>query len=78
MSKRKLTPWIDGSIKPTIPGVYQRQYSKTAYCLWSGDYWYWNGFSPEAAIVAANDLGGSWAQELPWRGLASDPNRSRK
>ena len=71
----KLTDWIDGRIKPTIPGVYQRRYQNATerfvwYARWDGSEWFSTGITPEQAqeITVRTAF-----QHLPWRGLAEPP-----
>lgn len=70
----KLSDWIDGSVKPTIAGIYQRSYgSRTVYyCAWTGTRWLCAGVS---LMHAARIRSVSGDQSLPWRGLAEDPSR---
>ena len=72
-----LTGWIDGSVKPTIVGVYQRDYFSTrskvaalAFALWDGTQWHSHGATPDAA--ACNPTLSAF-QHAPWRGFANDP-----
>ena len=79
--KRKLTPWIDGHIKPVRKGVYQRNYGAiddlpdTAFARWDGKQWFGADDTVEGAAFF-NDFV-SRSQYLPWRGLASNP-RAKK
>jgi hypothetical protein len=78
--KPRLSDWIDGSVKPTIVGVYQRRYGSTSvhYCMWNGRYWLFPTDNIATAAHAARGNPGSNAsfeQALPWRGLAEDPSR---
>ena len=70
--KSKLTPWIDGSIKPVRAGVYQRDYSWGIpyYCKFDGSVWYCLHYTVKGA---SEELSISDAQNLPWRGLAEQP-----
>lgn len=72
----QLSEWIDGSIKPTIVGVYQRHYymSTKYYCMWTGTRWLCAGGSP---MHAARIRAVSGAQDLQWRGLRHDPALSQ-
>lgn len=68
----KLTPWIDGSVKPKRRGVYERRITKTSigFSKWDGSNWMWaNEYMEEAADESVRSPG----QSLPWRGLAQDP-----
>jgi hypothetical protein len=68
----KLTPWIDGSIKPARAGVYRRDYQceTPCYCRFDGQVWYCGCYIIEAASEV---LSISAYQNLPWRGLAEQP-----
>jgi hypothetical protein len=71
MSAPKLSPWLPGSWRPGLPGVYQREYrGLTHYSRWDGRFWY-----GEAATVAdaADKAWPSRQQMLTWRGLAEPP-----
>ena len=70
----KLTAWLPGTLKPTLPGVYQRRfrYNPDAwhYARWDGTRWYEAGDTPMLAMeVVAQSV---WPY-LPWRGLAEAP-----
>lgn len=73
-----LTDWIDGSVEPTIVGVYERNFPPTsrivpAYSLWDGASWH----SMHADVQKANrERALSSCQNAPWRGLRHDPARS--
>lgn len=71
-----LSDWIDGHVKPTIAGIYQRSYgSRTVYyCVWTGTRWLCAGTS---LMHAARIRSVSGDQGLPWRGLRYDPALSR-
>jgi hypothetical protein len=75
MSRIKRSPWIDGSINPTIPGVYER-FDNGWYAKWTGRHWMVGDSDKETAAQATQIS--RCAVGDPWRGLASDPNRSRK
>ena len=71
----RLTDWIDGRIKPTIPGVYQRQYLSggvyiAQYARWDGLRWYKSQITPTHAhdVTLVSDY--PW---LAWRGLSEPP-----
>jgi len=70
----QLSDWIDGSVKPTIVGVYQRRFEPsgwTRYALWDGTQWRASWPSPTAAAQETCPSGhrtASW-----WRGLAQNP-----
>ncbi len=69
--KPKLTPWIDGSIKPSIPGVYEREFFPGEYyCLWTGSFW---DMPSSNLLIAAIPAHRSSIQSRPWRGLAEKP-----
>ncbi len=77
-----LSDWIDGSVKPTIVGVYQRDYTETqrgstwqtAYSLFDGVLWH----SCDLTVFrAACNASISPFQSIPWRGLRYDPALSK-
>ena len=78
--KRKLTPWIDGHIKPVRKGVYQRNYGAidalpdTAFARWDGKQWF---LADETVNEAFFNDSVSMSQYLPWRGLASNPKAKK-
>lgn len=69
-----LTPWFPGHTKPARAGVYERGYrwrATTLFCRWDGKRWY----GPKlVASLADQEMLVSTCQDLPWRGLAADPN----
>lgn len=84
----KVTDWIDGRIKPTIPGVYQRKFVSSPaaffWALWTGREWMagrrsfrGNDFANEdvarGIAHAAAETIPSLSDDLPWRGLAEPP-----
>lgn len=79
-TRQKLTPWIDGHIKPVRKGVYQRNYGAiddlpdTPFSRWDGKQWF--GADDTVNEAFFNDFV-SRSQYLPWRGLASNP-RAKK
>lgn len=75
------TGWIEGSVKPTMPGLYMRMYQCHQYwSWWSGSFWGGNVWgsskmnSPcldhhiRSAYLFRNHA--SKQQDLPWRGRA--------
>lgn len=73
----KLSDWINGDIKPTIKGWYERMYGSETETIskyfdyWDGkDWWYGvgNGKKSERAIL----------QDRNWRGLAQDPAKVKE
>ena len=68
----KLTPWIDGSIKPVKAGIYERDYGygNPYYCKFDGSFWHCSCSTIESASEV---LHVSASQNLPWRGLAEQP-----
>ncbi len=77
----ELTDWISGDILPTIDGVYQRDYfshykKKTVgYSLFKNGKWHGGVRTSEyGSIDRASNVGKvSSIQNLPWRGLAKNP-----
>lgn len=76
-----LSKWHLGAVKPKLRGVYQRDYKsesgyiKTAYANFDGKKWWRLGHTPQGALDRGSSP--SRAQELPWRGLASDPSKAK-
>lgn len=73
---RKLTPWLNGDLKPIRCGVYQRKYwDRIAFCLWDGRMWHISWSTPDRAekSMLISDI-----QNQPWRGLASNPKSKGK
>jgi hypothetical protein len=75
-----LSEWVDGSIKPTIEGVYERKYFSGTpdgfvcrYALWDGATWH---TCSESVHGAALKEAYSSFQNRAWRGLRYDPSRS--
>jgi hypothetical protein len=77
--KPRLTDWIPGEVKPTMPGVYQKQiFGDEVYAHWNGKFWgmYTGVFhQPKDALEYANSR--SISQHTPWRGLAEDPSAAK-
>lgn len=73
---QKRSPWIGGGIKPTLVGVYQRDFrpnrpgKDVRWVLWDGKLWHAYGKSIDDA---ARNPHVSAFQSLPWRGLRYDP-----
>lgn len=69
MSKKKLTPWFAGDVKPVRVGYYQRRYSNNRHDLTNNMPDYWDGewiiCGPEG-----ESLGLAKIQDRQWRGLA--------
>ena len=80
-TRQKLTPWIDGHIKPVRKGVYQRNYGAiddmldTPFSRWDGKQWFEADDTVKGAAFLKYFV--SRSQYLPWRGLASNP-RAKK
>lgn len=73
MSNPKLTDWIDWDVKPTIDGVYQRDYAEGAVIMFSkfqDGMWHVHSRTAEIAALCTST---SCYQYLPWRGLAEEP-----
>ena len=79
MNDLKLTDWYTGDQKPMKVGPYQRRYSSLRgwsgsaplYCWWDGKFFKLPMRKPDEC--KASD-GNSDHQDIPWRGLAEDPN----
>jgi hypothetical protein len=78
MSALPVTPWFSGDVKPLRVGVYERD--DTGTCMENGkpNFSMWDGLkwrSSRWEIAGADEeRTPSYEQELPWRGLASDPS----
>lgn len=80
----QLSDWIDGSVKPTIVGVYQREFAHAVglvpshrtqhFSRWDGEQWFQYSDTPHAAMGRRH---ASEYQSIPWRGLRYDPALSR-
>lgn len=70
---KKLSDWMTASTPVSEDGVYQRKFPDIGamYSKYQDGQWFAFGETPDEAAdnscVSAN-------QELPWRGLAEDPN----
>jgi hypothetical protein len=74
----ELTDWIDGSVKPRIVGVYQRDFSfcgkdDMRFCKWDGDMWLVGYDTVTAAAESSHSS--NYQRVIPWRGLRHDPTR---
>lgn len=74
--KMRRTPWFPGTAQPAHKGVYERAYPAggecldTVFCMWTGKAWrVWEDDPATAAKSKANSM----FQDLPWRGLAENP-----
>jgi len=70
-----LSPFFKGDKKPKVDGVYLRQYDgshhATYFCKYANGFWYC-GFNTTWQAELCTKLSG--CQDLPWCGLAQDPN----
>lgn len=88
MSAPKLTEWLPGTWKPTLPGVYQRRYMSDPdvvfWALWTGREWMAGHRSCRGKELAHEDVARGIARaaaetvpsvsdDFPWRGLAEAP-----
>jgi hypothetical protein len=75
----RLTEWLPGTVKPALPGVYQKLiHDDVVYAHWNGKFWgmYTGVFHvPEDAMRYAGSR--SMDQISPWRGLAEDPSAAK-
>lgn len=74
MSEYKLTDWIEPHVRPKIPGWYERQWTlmdSRRECMdyWDGSFW---RHGDGNYYYRADFIG---ADNIPWRGLAEDPNK---
>jgi len=70
----ELTDWISGDLKPVRDGVYQRNFFNIPvikFSMFKEGIWYWGD---ECFAIAATETDIAPLQELPWRGLSSNPN----
>jgi hypothetical protein len=68
-----LTDWIDGSVKPSLPGVYMRKWpfnEEVWFFRFDGRMWRSASKTP---LRASTESDISTHQHLHWRGLAHDP-----
>lgn len=81
----KKTPWFTGQVNPVRPGVYQRDYRQAKNCdrvvgiafnHWDGKKW--SLFDSTANGAERSEELWSSHQDLPWRGLASNPAAKEK
>lgn len=76
MSKQKLTPWFPGHVKPVRPGVYQVDGNfGMGWKNWDGSHWLAFHYTSVYAVAESSI---SVTQDMPWRGLASDPKKGPK
>lgn len=61
------TPWFDASTPPVREGPYRRRYPAGPFSCWTGQAWYGDAHSPQAAAAAKQ---ASRHQQVPWQGLA--------
>lgn len=67
------TDWYEGHQKPVRVGLYQRLYrAGIFFCYWDGECWYQGDPVRGVAMILAGDMK-STMQNLPWRGLARNP-----
>lgn len=70
--------WIDGSVKPTMVGWYERNYTPwlkdetVLYAFWNGTAW---GTSRLKPVEGREGFYASMESDIPWRGLRHDPTR---
>lgn len=63
----KVTPWLEGDLKPQREGVYERRSRPGAYSCWNGKSWNEDAPTP---FEAALETRLSHYQGTQWRGLA--------
>ena len=75
--KPKLTPWFQGSVKPDIPGFYEREWSAEGEGIPQEDYLndYFDGqcWTLWFHNKELNSMQIKCNRNLRWRGLAEDP-----
>ncbi len=74
MNEPEVTPWFDASVIPARIGDYQVQPDASWGIRWS----HWDGKMWSYFVIKQSYLnwyrGSQRHDELPWRGLASDPD----
>lgn len=77
-----ITHWIPDSQKPTIPGVYERDFGRRLYSAVPADYQYWDGEKWFYGYGTVAKTFREWKRNPEpcnsphyWRGLAEDPNK---
>lgn len=72
MTKYKLSPWHDGSIKPVHVGVYEvfGEGGGGAFQYWNGKWW--GLFSLSQRVAFSNRSSKSYYQNESWRGILKD------
>jgi len=66
-----MSDWIDGSIKPTKIGIYERYYDGDIWCCkWDGQTWF---TGVDNVYIAKNEKMISRCQNLPWREIEEEP-----
>ena len=68
----KKTPWFPGDVKPVRDGVYDRRMSwGVCYAKFSRGRWFSSG--PSKYLARDEPMQSGVQEEVPWRGLAQDP-----
>ena len=82
MKNYVLTHWISDIQKPTIPGVYERDFGQRLYCAATPEYQYWDGKQWFYGQQTVAKTFREWKRNPEpcnsahyWRGLAKDPNK---
>ena len=74
MSARKVTPWFGGDVKPVRAGVYERKIPDSGTAYWNFDGRHWN-YGGDSTPTNVGSIGLAFNQNMPWRGLAADPQK---
>ena len=80
-----VTDWFEGDVLPVHEGVYEREISagstwqagQVAYWLWDGKHWRAGGYGNAQYAADFSTSKPAPEQNLPWRGLASNPAAKR-
>ena len=75
-----LTPWFPASLKPARIGLYRVKWRRLGegpaeWCWWNGSRWAWSYGTTKDALSDKETEGAH--QHKLWRGLASNPARSK-
>lgn len=72
MTNEKVTPWIDGSVRPARDGVYEREDGIGGIHYARYIYGYWRQSHPSFEKASQEHRTTSF-QYRAWRGLAQNP-----
>jgi hypothetical protein len=67
---QRLSKWQPGWVKPTIVGVYEREFiGGLSYSRWNGKKWLWSSYF---GMPTTDEIRPSSTQDLNWRGIIED------